>query len=134
MLSRDDSLINLAMLPMLDTVDDDGGNGGGGDSSTSTDDALPSAAPEKISSTTCISSRGMNDNNTNHNNGEDYNISGIFSRDDSLINLLATVDTVCDGMGANIPRQQQQHQQQLEGDQDGWGGDMFGFIDFQNVG
>jgi hypothetical protein len=75
----------------------------------------------------------MNDNNTIHNNGEDYNISGIFSRDNSLINLLATVDTVSDGMGANIARQQQQ-QQQLEGDQDGWGGDMFGFIDFQNVG
>jgi hypothetical protein len=157
MLSRDDSLINLAMLPMLDTVDADvlagGGTGGGGVT------APAAAAPESVSSTSSVTGANSNsstnglgntsDNITlyNYNNNTtsipggggnstlDY-ISAMFSRENSLINLLATVDGGSGGDGTNATRQQQQQQQQplLDCDQDGWGGGMFGFIDFQNVG
>ncbi len=123
MLSRDDSLINLAMLPMLDTIDEvSGGVVTGMDGGSSGRDVLP-AAP-------VINNNTNGEASTSCVGGNDY-ISRMFSRDNSLFNLLATVGDaagVGTTLGANSTPSRQQ--QLLDGDHvdhDGWGGEMFGW-------
>ena len=121
MLSRDDSLINLAMLPILDTVDVASGEGR---------NDLAAAATGETSLTGVATADVCSGGDSSNAYGDDYNISAIFSRDNSLINLLATVDAANESTSATVRQQQ-------GGDHEGWDGaygcgdDMFGFVDFQ---
>ena len=111
MLSRDDSLINLAMLPTLDNAPTSTTNG------NSTNNGATAA-----------------NGTTNAANGNEYNMADIFSRDDDpLVNLAASVEMPSTSLSstpgasaANVENVKQ------ENEAPGDGNDTFDFIDFQS--
>jgi len=104
MLSRDDSLINLAMLPTLDNAP----------TSTISNGTSTNAGATATSGT-----------------ANDY-MTEIFSRDDPLVNLAASVEMTstssssAPGFAANVDNAKQENEAPVDGN------DTFDFIDFQS--
>mmetsp|Transcript_12762 Transcript_12762/g.27722 ORF Transcript_12762/g.27722 Transcript_12762/m.27722 type:complete len:408 (+) Transcript_12762:265-1488(+) len=120
MLSRDDSLINLAMLPTLDNDNTNGTNNNG---------------------TMDVGTGGTNSNSIS--SSQDY-MTAIFSRDDSLMNLAKIVDAVtgtdsapssttaaasASGTECTAKSRPDDRNEGLGGGENG-SSDTFGFIDF----